>query len=50
MIWIQFWYEQFQYGVEYKRLAYCVTKTLGFSSAIYFCVGYIWLVVATTRG
>jgi hypothetical protein len=50
MILIQFWYEQFQYGVEYRRFAYCVTKTLGFSSALYFCIGYIWLVVATTQG
>ena len=50
MIWIQFWYEQFQYGVEYRRFAYCVTKTLGISSASYFCIGYIWLVFATTRG
>lgn len=50
MILIQFWYEQFQHGVEYRRYAYCVTKTLGFSSAIYFCIGYMWLVFATTRG
>jgi hypothetical protein len=49
MVWIQFWYEQFQYGIEYRRFPYCVTKTLGFSSAIYFCIGYIWLVVAVTR-
>ena len=49
MIWIQFWYEQYQHGVEYRRFAYCVTKTLGFSSAFYFCVGYIWLIIATTR-
>ena len=49
MIWIQFWYEQFQYGLEYRRFAYCITKILGFSSAIYFCIGYIWLVVATTQ-
>jgi len=50
MIWIKFWYEQFQYGVEYRRFAYCVTKTLGISSAFYFCIGYIWLVVAATQG
>lgn len=50
MIWIQFWYEQFQHGIAYKRFAYSVTKTLGFSSATYFCIGYIWLVIAATRG
>ena len=50
MIWIQFWYEQFQHGVEYKRFAYSVTKALGFSSAVYFCIGYIWLVIAATHG
>lgn len=50
MIWVQFWYEQFQYGIEYRRFAYCITKVLGFSSAFYFCIGYIWLVVATTQG
>lgn len=50
MIWIQFWYEQFQHGIEYKRYAYSVTKTLGFSSAICFCVGYIWLIIAATHG
>ena len=50
MLWIQFWYEQFQYGIQYNRRAYSVTKTLGFGSALYFCFGYIWLVVAVTRG
>lgn len=50
MVWIQFWYEQFQHGIEYKRYAYCITTTLGFSSALYFCIGYIWLVFAVTSG
>jgi hypothetical protein len=50
MVWIQFWYEQFQHGVQYERWAYCVLRTLGFGSALYFCLGYIWLVVAVTRG
>lgn len=50
MLWIQFWYEQFQHGVSYHRWAYSITKTLGFCSAAYFCIGYIWLVVVVTRG
>lgn len=50
MLWIQFWYEQFQYGIPYRRYAYCITKTLGFSSAVTFCTGYIWLIVAVTHG
>jgi hypothetical protein len=50
MVWIQFWYEQFQHGVPYSRLAYSITKTLGFGSALYFCAGYIWLIIAVTRG
>lgn len=50
MLWIQFWYEQFQHGVPYHRWAYSITKTLGFCSATYFCVGYIWLVFIVTRG
>jgi len=28
MIWIQFWYEQFQYGIEYRRFPYRMTRTL----------------------
>lgn len=50
MLWIQFRYQQFQFGVPYRRYAYCITKTLGFSSALSFCTGYIWLIVAVTRG
>lgn len=50
MLWVQFWYEQFQHGIPYNRWAYCVTKTFGFSSALCFCLGYLWLVVAVTRG
>ena len=50
MLWIQFWYEQFQHGVTYARWAYSITKVLGFCSAAYFCIGYIWLVVVVTRG
>ena len=50
MLWIQFWYEQFQHGIPYLRCAYSTTKTLGFCSAAYFCIGYTWLVVVVTRG
>jgi len=50
MLWIQYCYERFQHGVPYRRWAYCITETLGFCSAAYFSIGYIWLVFAVTHG
>lgn len=32
----------------YRRWDYSITKTLGFCSAAYFCIGYIWLVFILT--
>jgi hypothetical protein len=39
-------YEEFLLSDNYTRARYIVNNTLGFSSLICFCAGYLWLVLA----
>jgi hypothetical protein len=49
MTWQILSYEETQHGNPYKASWYSISETLGFSSLAFFCIGYVWLVVAVTR-
>jgi len=42
-------YEEVQHGNPHTPFAYSLSETLGFSSLILFCVGYVWLIIQVTR-
>jgi hypothetical protein len=48
MVWLIFHYEEHQHGNEHTRFAYTLSLTLGFSSLVCFCVGYVWLILRVT--
>jgi hypothetical protein len=48
MIWLIFHYEDHQHGNPHTRFAYALSETLGFSSLLCFCSGYIWLIFRVT--
>lgn len=49
MIWLILHYEGHQHGDPHTKFAYSVSETLGFSSLLCFCVGYVWLILQVTR-
>jgi hypothetical protein len=42
-------YENVQHGNPHTAKAYSLSETLGFSSLLLFCVGYVWLIIEVTR-
>jgi hypothetical protein len=49
MAWLILNYEEYSHGTPHTGLHYSLSLTLGFSAIAYFCVGYLWLIVAVTR-
>lgn len=49
MGWLILSYEEKQHGNPHTALTYSLSETLGFSSLLFFTVGYFWLIVAVTR-
>lgn len=42
-------YEEAQHGNAYAASSYSLSETLGFSSLLFFSIGYVWLILAVTR-
>jgi hypothetical protein len=42
-------YEGVQHGNPLTPEAYSLAETLGYSSLVLFCVGYVWLIIEVTR-
>jgi len=49
MAWQILSYEETQHGNPHTPEAYSLSETLGFSTLLFFCIGYIWLIIAVTR-
>jgi hypothetical protein len=48
MVWLIFHYEDHNHGNPHTPFAYSLSETLGFSSLLCFCIGYIWLIFRVT--
>jgi hypothetical protein len=49
MVWLVLCYEEVQHGNPHTPKAYTLSETLGFSSLLFFCIGYIWLIIVVAR-
>jgi hypothetical protein len=49
MVWLIFEYEDYQHGGTHTAWKYTLSETLGFSSLLCFCFGYVWLILEVTR-
>jgi len=49
IVWLIFSYEEYQHGNKHTKLVYSISETLGFSSLLCFCIGYIFLIFLVTR-
>jgi hypothetical protein len=49
MAWLIISYEEVQHGNPHPSKAYSFSETLGFSSLLFFCIGYVWLIVVVAR-
>ena len=49
MAWLILSYEETQHGHPYTAGWYSLSETLGFSSLLFFFIGYVWLIIAVTR-
>jgi multisubunit Na+/H+ antiporter MnhB subunit len=49
MSWLVLEYEEYQHGNPHTAAKYAVSETLGFSTILFFVIGYSWLIIVATR-
>ena len=49
IVWLIHSYEDYQHFNRHSKLTFSISETLGFSSPVCFCLGYIFLIFLVTR-